>query len=355
MRTRGELRHLDYDFLGAAPSRTWWRDFSGVNTMERPSLLCVRDERGPRVFLGGVPSSRADTVGTLIVYSLVVEGLDEADESGAGAESAGSDTELVQRLIAAWTQAIPARGADRALADALDEAFPLDFVEASLTAAGEDAAQAAAEVEQRVRAVLAKLSPVGLADLAASEHGGAAGAGLGKSAEAGAGVGGLAEVGEPAGAGEAGGSRGSAGAGADGQVGAGAPDAPPVPDRWIAGIGRPDARAAFLARTTAILAGDAGQAHVLNMVADGTQVPDLAAGRVAVLMEGEFVGDPTAPITELPRQSDPKDYPVPVQPGNAVHGKTAVKVLAAIICAGVLAWVIYRITRAPVPHRTPKR
>jgi hypothetical protein len=294
VRTRGELRHHDYDFLGLAPAQPWWRDFGNVNTMERPCLLCVRDSRGLRVFLSGMPSSRVDTVGTLIVYSLVLEDPGKPGEPAAGAEPATSDSdaELAQRLIAAWTQAIPAHGADRTLSDALDEAFPIGFVESSLTARSEEAAD---EAEQRVRAILAKLPSVN-----------------------------PAEVTEP-------------GPGAS----------PPVPARWIAGIGQPSARAAFLSRTTAILDGEDGQAHVLNMVADGTQASDLLpASRTAVLMEGEYVGDPMAPITELPQRTVPKDQPVPAEPGSNVLGRNAVKVLAAIVCAGILAWVIYRVTGA---------
>jgi hypothetical protein len=343
VRTRGELRHLDYDFLGSAPPEAWWREFSDVNTMERPCLLCVRDPHGLRVFLSGVPSSRVDTVGTLIVYSLVLE--DPGVPGGPAAEEqpAGSDPALAQRLIAAWTQAIPARGADRTLSDALDEAFPVDFVESSLTAKGEEATAAAAEAEQRVRAILAKLPPASPAEVAVP---GDAAATLGDSP---AGIK-SANSGMTSDAGEL--------TGADvGQAAEPEPDASSSgPARWIAGIERPAARAAFLARTNEILAGEEGQAHVLNMVADGTQVPRLLpAPRIAILLEGEFVGDPMAPITDLPEQPEqaaPKEQParpVPAEPGSPVLGKTAVKVLAAIICAGILAWVIYRVTGAGKP------
>jgi hypothetical protein len=306
LRTRGELRHLDYNFLGTAPTQAWWREFSGVNTMERPCLLCIRDSHGLRVFLGGVPSSRVDTVSTLIVYSLVLEDVNQAKESAGEKEPAASDAELTQRLITAWVQAIRSHGVDHLLSDALDEAFPLEFVETSLTARGEDAVAAAAETEQRLRSVLAKLPPVNLAGEATPEYTGDA-AEPGKAAEG-------TEL-----------------------------------ARWIAGIGQPAARAAFLARTQAIIAGEDGQAHVLNMVADGTQVPDLLpAPRIALLMEGEFVGDPMAPITELPQQAAPKEQPAMSVPGELSNTatKAAVKVLAVIVVAGILAWVIYRVTGA---------
>jgi len=294
LRTRGELRHLDYGFLGVAPEKSWWRDFSGVTTMERPCVLCTEDQGSWRVFVSGVPSKRVDTVGTMIVYTIVLEG---------DASSSDTDRQLALRLIATWAEEIGTRREHSALTDGLDEAFPRATVEKYLMATSESANTASEEVSGQVRAVLGTL-PVRTNS-------------------------------EPA----------------------GRDAAPDRPDRWIGGVANTHARAAFLEMTETILGGGTGQAHVLNMVADGAQARNIRAEHLAVLMVGEFVGDATAAITEIPSPKVPAEVTKTTEETvDGKHSCLVIKVAAAIIGLGILAWVIYKATStgSPIPRKTPK-
>jgi len=283
LRTRGELRHLDYHFLGAAPSRAWWREFGDVNAFERPCVLAVGDGADWRLYLGGIPSGRVDSVGTMIVYSLVVEG---------DARSASEDRDSVLRLVATWVSAIAGRPGAEALTAALDEAFPREDVEKWLTEKGEAAQDVEREVAGRVLEVSGKLPEASV----------------------------IARLPEG------------------------------LPARWIGGVRCPGAAEGYLDRIRRILDGEPGEAHVLNMVAEGEDVVGLQSPRLAVLIEGSGIGDATAPIRSLTfrdpggerRTDDPKDL-------SGTIRQQVVRVAAVVIAAGLLAWVIYRLIRTGAP------
>ncbi|GII60289.1 hypothetical protein Skr01_03740 [Sphaerisporangium krabiense] len=313
LRTRGELRHLDYDFLGVAPPRAWWRDYNDVNAAERPSVLAAGDAGGWRLYLGGIPSKRVDTVNTLIVYSVVIEG---------DGDTSAEDRALAGRLVAAWAAAIAGDITAEPLTDALDAAFPREDVETWLAAKGEEARAAWPQVTARVREVVQALpEPPATEPRAASE---------GEAEQPGERVSG-ARTGDASGL-------------------------PEFPARWIAGVRRPDGRARYLERVTAILGGEPGEAHILNMIAKGADVATLPSPRLAVLIEGSAIGDPATAAGPVPpltareerEAGDPKARQAPAEVRGGRPGpvaERAVKVAAALIAAGLLAWVIYRVLR----------
>jgi hypothetical protein len=137
--TRGFPRGLDYRFLGAAPPEPWWtplRDRELVN-LERTEFIAHGAAAGLGLLLSGIPSVRRDVVGTPIRYTLVVDGLGDAE----------SDALLARRLVLAGL-----RDPDRqALGRALDAAFDQAAVDEILAGARD-----AAQVGDVVAEVLAK-------------------------------------------------------------------------------------------------------------------------------------------------------------------------------------------------------
>jgi len=101
-------RASDYQFVGEQPNGRWWTAFSTVTNFERPSIL-IDAQSAPtwRAYVTAMQSKRSDRVGTLIRYSLALEG---GKDDVAGLYS----------LVAAWL----APGGGARLAAALDERFP---------------------------------------------------------------------------------------------------------------------------------------------------------------------------------------------------------------------------------------
>jgi hypothetical protein len=147
VRTRGTARRADYAFLGARPESPWWDDYADVLSPERPSLLVRSDGRRWQVFVSGVPSERRDSVQTLIVYTLVLEG------------EAGDDlADLALRLAAAWLGDLALDGQPYGrVSEALDSTMPAADVDAWLAAVPEDREGIQADVVGRVREVLEAL------------------------------------------------------------------------------------------------------------------------------------------------------------------------------------------------------
>jgi hypothetical protein len=101
-------RASDYQFVGEQPDKRWWTAFSTVTNFERPSIVVEAQSTSTwRAHLTAMQSTRSDRVGTLIRYSLALEG---------GAD----DAEELRRLVAAWL----APGGRSKLAAALDVMFP---------------------------------------------------------------------------------------------------------------------------------------------------------------------------------------------------------------------------------------
>jgi hypothetical protein len=78
--TRGYARHLDYSYLGSAPSE-WWRPLREWATVDRPATFAQGTGGGVRVLLAGIPSVRRDALGRAIRFTLVLEaGVAEGEE-----------------------------------------------------------------------------------------------------------------------------------------------------------------------------------------------------------------------------------------------------------------------------------
>jgi hypothetical protein len=148
LNTRGRERHRDYQFVGPAPPRSWWRAYADHTSFERPTVLVQSDGRDWQAYLSGIPSRRRDAVGTVIRYTLVAEG--GADRVEAGGPASGD----ILALVATWLadQESGRRGGQ--VGDALDAAFPEPDVERLLAA---DPDPAAAEVRRRLDAALREL------------------------------------------------------------------------------------------------------------------------------------------------------------------------------------------------------
>ncbi|HEX5812883.1 MAG TPA: hypothetical protein VFY38_12310 [Pseudonocardia sp.] len=298
VQTRGTARATDYAFLGGAPPEPWWRAYRDMTAFDHPTVLVTSDGAGWAAYLSGVPSSRVDAVGTVVRYTLVLDG-----PCGA------ADAPCVSAAVGAWLDDVAAGHGDRPcgrLATALDARFPPDDVQRWLAPAAMDdghsrpvgsddghsrptsPAPAADEVRRRALAALASL-PV-----------------------------------PPAAADEAG--------------------------DWVGAAGAPAPRAAFTARVAALLDGAPGRALLLNLLGEAADAQPLLdpTSPVAVLLE---TTDPRlARCTALPPVVEAKKAPAaagaPMRPSRrtrtaAVAG-TAVLPVAAVI--GMLAMTALVVT-----------
>lgn len=152
VQTRGTARAADYAFLGGAPPEPWWRAYRDATAFDHPTVLVTSDGGRWAAYLSGVPSSRVDAVGTVVRYTLVLDG-----------PCGTPDAACVVAAVGAWLDDVAAGHGDRPggrLAAALDARFPPDDVERWLAAAAPTA-----EVRQRVLAGVAALPAVaGAAD-----------------------------------------------------------------------------------------------------------------------------------------------------------------------------------------------
>lgn len=151
VQTRGTARATDYAFLGGAPPEPWWRAYRDMTAFDHPTVLVTSDGARWAAYLSGVPSSRVDAVGTVVRYTLVLDG-----PCGA------ADAPCVPAAVGAWLDDVAAGHGDRPggrLATALDARFPADDVERWLTSD-----VPATEVRRRALAALAVLPARDAAD-----------------------------------------------------------------------------------------------------------------------------------------------------------------------------------------------
>jgi hypothetical protein len=164
VQTRGTARATDYAFLGGAPPEPWWRAYREATAFDHPTVLVISDGLRWAAYLSGIPSARVDAVGTVVRYTLVLDG-----PCGA------PDAACVEAGVAAWLDDVAA-GAQRSngrLPAALDAGFPAPEVERWF--AGPPPPPA--EVHDRVLAALAALpAPAPAADQPGSWVGGVAAA-----------------------------------------------------------------------------------------------------------------------------------------------------------------------------------
>lgn len=274
VQTRGSARATDYAFLGGAPPRPWWRAYREATAFDHPTVLVTSDAERWAAYLSGIPSARLDAVGTVVRYTLVLDG-----------PCAGPDSACATRAVAAWLDDVAAGGAGRVagtrrpLSAALDARFPSDDVQRWLASepappdGGASDASIAAEVRRRALAALAAL-----------------------------------------------------------------PAAPPGPDEpgdWLGAVTDDAARAAFVARVAALVDGAPGRALLLNLVgpadAAALREPD---SPVAVLVDGPVparitrLGEVDAKKAPAPRTATP---PVSAGTWPAAAVATAVTVLALVV------------------------
>ncbi len=151
VQTRGTARATDYAFLGGAPPEPWWRAYRDMTAFDHPTVLVTSDGAGWAAYLSGVPSSRVDAVGTVVRYTLVLDG-----------PCGVADAPCVPAAVGAWLDDVAAGHGDRPggrLATALDARFPADDVERWLTSD-----VPATEVRRRALAALAVLPARDAAD-----------------------------------------------------------------------------------------------------------------------------------------------------------------------------------------------
>ncbi len=279
VQTRGAARATDYAFLGGAPPHPWWRSYRDATAFDHPTVLVTSDGRGWAAYLSGIPSARVDAVGTVVRYTLVLDG-----PCGA------ADTACVPAAVAAWlddvADGLSGRPARR-LPAALDARFPADDVHRWL-AANAAGGPVAAEVRRRA-----------LAALTALPH-------------------------------------------PDPDSGAG--PAADVPGDWWAAVTAPAARAAFVARAAALLAGAPGRALLLNLVGGPDDAATLLdpASPVAVLVEHAPARPaPLRSVVEAKKAPAAAALPRPARrAGVAVVGTAVVLPLAAVVLTVVVVTVL---------------
>ena len=151
VQTRGTARATDYAFLGGAPPEPWWRAYRDATAFDHPTVLVTSDGGGWAAYLSGVPSSRVDAVGTVVRYTLVLDG-----------PCGTPDAACVVAAVGAWLDDVAAGHGDRPggrLAAALDARFPPDDVERWLAADGPTRRGPAARAGRRRAAALAACGP----------------------------------------------------------------------------------------------------------------------------------------------------------------------------------------------------
>jgi hypothetical protein len=250
LQTRGGARAGDYTFLGAAPAEPWWRAYRDATAFDHPTVLVTSDGERWAAYVSGIPSSRTDAVGTVVRYTLVLDGACSAAE-----------TDCVVAAVAAWLDDVAAGHGARPggrLAAALDARFPAVDVEHWL--AGRSGRPSSDE--RHFRRIGSDESAV------RQERDTPAGAAVGDDVRQRA-LAALAALPRPA-----------AAAAAD------------EPGEWIAAVGAPAARSAFVVRVAALVGGMPGRALLLNLVGG--------------LDEAQPLLDPASPVTVLVESSDPQ-------------------------------------------------
>lgn len=145
VQTRGTT--ADYAFLGTAPASRWWLAFADATSFERPTVIVNADQREWRCYLSGIPSRRTDRVGTVIRYTVILEGRCEEHADDA------------LRLVASWLSDVTAGNPNGCVQDAMDSVFDEATVERLLAVRSADR-ESTSEVEQLVVSAMAKLPPL---------------------------------------------------------------------------------------------------------------------------------------------------------------------------------------------------
>lgn len=298
VQTRGTARATDYAFLCGAPPHAWWRAYRDATAFEHPTVLVVSDGGGWAAYLSGIPSARVDAVGTVVRYTLVLDGHCDA----------ASVADPVPVAVAVWLDDLASGRAGR-LSAALDARFPDEDVQRWIET-GEPAPIPPASdltlISEPGRRVLDALAS-------------------------------LPAAGRPA------------DPGAD------------LPGDWIGAVGAPEARAAFVARVATLVTGVPGRALLLNLVggpddlaavrAVGPADSRNPAATLAVLVESadRALARPAAlpPVVEAKKAPAPRDgaarTPAAVarRTGTAaVTAAVALPVLAALTVVVLLAVVL---------------
>lgn len=121
VQTRGTTRAADYAFLCGAPPRPWWRAYGNATAFDHPTVLVASTGADWAAYLSGIPSARVDAVGTVVRYTLVLEG--PCDDR--------SVADRVPAAVATWLDDVAGGLAGRPgrLSAALDTRFPPDDVQ----------------------------------------------------------------------------------------------------------------------------------------------------------------------------------------------------------------------------------
>jgi hypothetical protein len=293
VQTRGTPRAADYAFLCGAPPHPWWRAYRDATAFDHPTVLVVSDGAAWTAYLSGVPSARTDAVGTVVRYTLVLDG-------PCGDEQVAA---LLPPAVAAWLADVAqgfggTAGADGPpgrvgrLSAALDARFPADDVQRFIDADPQppispgSGPTVLSEPGRRVLDALATLAaPRPAAD---------------------------------------------------------------VPGDWIAAAGAPDARAAFVARVAALVGGAAGRALLLNLVGGPDDLASLRdpASPLAVLVDTVSVEAGNRALARpvaLPPVVEAKKAPAAVarRTGTAAVATVAtLPVLAVLVMAALVVTVL---------------
>jgi hypothetical protein len=290
VQTRGSARALDYAFLGGAPPQPWWRAYREATAFDHPTVLVRSDGERWAAYLSGVPSARVDAVGTVVRYTLVLDG--PCGVADAGCVTAG---------VAAWlddvADGVAGRPGDR-LAGALDARFPADDVQRWLVPGDGGPTRGTGSDVPPVRR---KAGPAGVAV--------------------------VAEVRRRALA----------------ALGSLPPPAPAADERgeWIGSVGSSTTRAAFVARVAALVGGAPGRALLLNLVGGPDDVTPLRdpTSPVAVLVE---TADPDlARPTALRPVVEAKKAPTPPA---AARSLAPLPVAAALVLVAALMVAVLLLT-----------
>jgi hypothetical protein len=272
VQTRGTARAADYAFLGGAPPEPWWRAYRDATAFDHPTVLVDSDGARWAAYLSGIPSSRVDAVGTVVRWTLVLDG-----------PCGTPDAACVPAAVGAWLDDIADGHGDRPdgrLSAALDARLSAADVERWLPVPDERPARrtgsderhsrtdrGSGEVQRQVLTVLAALpAPAVVSD---------------------------------------------------------------EPGDWIGAVAAPAPRAAFLARVGALVGGATGRALLVNLVGGPAEAQPLLdpGSPVAVLVEST---DPQlARCTALRPVVEAKKAPAP-RAGAAVAVGLAVLPLVVL-------------------------
>jgi hypothetical protein len=313
VRTRGQARALDYQFLGQTPEDFWWRSYRSVTDIERPTILARSDGTSWQAYLAGITSQRLDSTQIPIQFNLALSG-----HCGAGIGN-----ELALAIITRSAAGLAEQGGLFIPGDLLDGTLPGDVVERMLTAPGKATADAAADAVCAVYAVRPDAARPDAAD-------GASGADGTSGPDGGSG----ADAAMPGGS-DQGSARPEAAEHLDGE--------------WIGGVAHPAGQRAFAALAAGLLFGDsAGSALVLNLVAEDEDLEELPdwGGALGVLsarpgpsldMEVRRRGkDGPPPAGEEPERPRPRWR----LPSSRMTLPLAGAVVAAAALAMLIAWLV---------------